>query len=192
MSNLSIEAQSTALILIDLQHAIVGRDLAPYTGTQVVSQSVRLAQAMRAQGGTVVNVRVLIDEILKLPVDTPTYRPVGAPPLPANACELVPEAGMQPGDVLITKKQWGAFYGTDLEQQLRRRGIRTLIMAGIATNMGVESTARQAFDQGFELVFAEDAMSTMAKEWHDFSTQNIFPKMGRVRSTEQLLQALRQ
>ncbi|MFZ6645153.1 hydrolase [Undibacterium sp. TJN25] len=192
MSSLAIEAASTALVLVDLQHGIVARELAPHTGAQVVSRSAQLAQAFRARGGTVVYVRVLVDEILKLPVDTPTYRPLGAPPLPANACELVPEAGVQPGDVLIVKKQWGAFYGTDLEQQLRRRGIRALVMAGIATNFGIESTARQAYDQGFELIFAEDAMSTMARELHDFSVQNIFPKMGRVRSTEQVLQALDQ
>ncbi|MES2102988.1 MAG: hydrolase [Pseudomonadota bacterium] len=190
MADFAINPASTALILIDLQHAIVGRPLAPLSGPQVVAQSVRLAEAFRARGSTVVYVRVLIDEILKLPADTPTTRPLDAPPLPANACELVPEAGVQPGDVLITKKQWGAFYGTDLEQQLRRRGIRSIVMAGIATNFGVESTARQAFDQGFELVFAEDAMTSISEELHRFSVQHIFPKMGRVRSTGQLLQAL--
>lgn len=190
MSNFAIEPASTALILIDLQYGIVGRALAPYGGPQVVGQAVRLAEAVRAKGGTVVYVRVLIGEILRLAADTPTTRPADAPPLPANACELVPEAGVQEGDILVTKKQWGAFYGTDLEQQLRRRGIRTLMMAGIATNFGVESTARQAFDQGFELVFAEDAMTSMSAELHQFSVQNILPKMGRVRSTEQLLQIL--
>ncbi|HTD06156.1 MAG TPA: hydrolase [Undibacterium sp.] len=190
MSNFTLQSATTALILIDLQHSNVGRALAPYSGPQVVGQSARLAGAFRANGGTVVYVRVSVGEILRLPADTPMTRPVDAPPLPADACDLVPEAGVQGGDIVVTKKQWGAFYGTDLEQQLRRRGIRTLVMAGIATNFGVESTARQAFDQGFELVFAEDAMTSMSAELHQFSIQNLFPKMGRVRSTQQLLQSL--
>ena len=103
----------------------------------------------------------------------------------------MPEAGFQPGDVLVTKRQWGAFYGTDLDLQLRRRGIRTLIMTGIATNFGVESTARDAQERGYELVFAEDAMSSLSGELHAFVIENIFPVMGRVRSTEDILTALK-
>ena len=90
----------------------------------------------------------------------------------------------------MTKRQWGAFYGTDLEQHLRRRGIRTIVIGGIATNIGVESTARAAFDQGYEVVFAEDAMSSLSAEVHEFPIKNIFPLMGRVRSVEQIVEAL--
>ena len=96
---------------------------------------------------------------------------------------------MQPGDIVLAKRQWGAFYGTGLEQQLRRRSIRTIILGGIATNIGVESTARAAFDRGYELVFAEDAMSSISEDAHNFSVKNIFPRMGRVRSTEEILRA---
>lgn len=192
VANLALEPASTALVLIDLQHGIVGRALAPHAGPDIVQRCARLADAFREKGATIVYVRVLVDQILRLRADTPTTRPADAPPLPANACELVPDADVRDGDVLVTKKQWGAFYGTDLEQQLRRRGIHTIVMAGIATNFGVESTARQAFDQGFELVFAEDAMSSMSEELHQFSVQHIFPKMGRVRNLEQLLQSLGQ
>jgi len=145
---LSLDPKSTALILIDLQQSTVPRALAPYSGPQVVEQSVRLAEATRAAGGTVVYVRVLLAELLRLPTDA-SLRAPNAPPPPANASELVPEAGVQPGDLMVTKRQWGAFYGTDLDQQLRRRGIRTVVMGGIATNFGVESTARAAFDRGY-------------------------------------------
>jgi nicotinamidase-related amidase len=103
---------------------------------------------------------------------------------------LVPELGIQPGDVIVAKRQWGAFYGTDLEQQLRRRGIKTIIIGGIATNMGVESTARAAFDHGYELIFVEDAMTSNRDELHHFAIQNLFPVMGRVRSTEQIIEAI--
>jgi nicotinamidase-related amidase len=111
--------------------------------------------------------------------------------LPPGATEIVPEAGMQPGDILIAKRQWGAFEGTSLDQQLRRKGIETIIMGGIATNMGVESTARAAQDIGYQLLFAEDAMTSMTSDMHEFSVKNIFPRMGRVRTSEQIIGALK-
>jgi nicotinamidase-related amidase len=185
---LEIDASKTALVLIDLQQGIVGRQLAPHAAADVVARCAALASALRAQGGTVIYVHVLVNETIALPADAPNPRP--ATPLPDSASELVPEAGRQPGDPLIAKRQWGAFYGTNLEQQLRRRGIQTIVMAGIATNFGVESTAREAFDRGYQLIFAEDAMSTMSAELHQFPLQWIFPRMGRIRSTEQILAAL--
>jgi nicotinamidase-related amidase len=187
--SLTLDPKSTALVLIDLQNAIVSRQLAPHAASDVVARSAKLAEAVRASGGTVVYVHVLITDILSLPVDRANPRP--ADPIPPEASELVPAAGFRDGDVLIAKRQWGAFYGTNLEQQLRRRGIRAIIMAGIATNMGVESTARAAHDQGYELVFAEDAMSSMSVEFHQFSIQNIFPIMGRVRSSIEIIEALK-
>ena len=187
--SLTLDPKSTALVLIDLQNAIVSRQLAPHSATDVVSRSAVLAEAMRGSGGTAVYVNVLITDVLSLPADRANLRPTG--PVPPEASELVPEAGFREGDVAITKRQWGAFYGTNLEQQLRRRGIRTIILAGIATNMGVESTARAAHDQGYELVFAEDAMSSLNAEFHQFSVQNIFPIMGRVRSSAEILEALK-
>lgn len=103
----------------------------------------------------------------------------------------MPEAGYQPGtDILIAKRQWGAFHATNLDQALRRRGIKTILMGGIATNLGVESTARAAQENGYALVFAEDAMSTMSRDWHEFATQLIFPLMGHVRSTDEIVAAL--
>ena len=189
MASLNLVPATTALVVIDLQKGIVSRALEPHTSAEVVTRSVQMAKALRAQGGLVVWVRVAIGEILSLPVDAPMRDP-NAPPPPAEASELIAELERQPEDVVITKRQWGAFYGTELEQMLRRHGVKTILMAGIATNMGVESTARAAFDQGYELVFVEDAMATMKAEMHRFSTETIFPRMGRVRSTETVLEAL--
>jgi nicotinamidase-related amidase len=189
MDTLDLEPQSTALVLIDLQHSIVARQLAPHTSADVVKNAAQLVGAMRAKGATVIFVRVLITEILSLPVDE--LSPRGNAASSPNACEIVPQTGVQPGDLIVTKRQWGAFYGTDLDQQLRRRGIRTIILGGIATNFGVESTARAAFDRGYQLIFAADAMSSVSAEAHQFSVRTIFPRMGRVRTTEQILAALR-
>jgi nicotinamidase-related amidase len=92
--------------------------------------------------------------------------PPGAPAPPPDASHLAPEAGVEATDIVITKRQWGAFYGTELDQLLRRRHIKTLVLGGIVTNFGVESTARAAYDRGYALVFAEDAMSGITAEAH--------------------------
>ncbi|HWJ94835.1 MAG TPA: isochorismatase family protein [Telluria sp.] len=190
MEDIAIDVAHTALVLVDLQHSTVARQLAPYTSEQVLGNCVLLAQEMRERGGMVVFVRVLVNEMLSLPADAP-LRPPGSPPPPPEAAQLVPEAHVEATDIVITKRQWGAFYGTELDQLLRRRGIRTLMLGGIATNYGVESTARAAFDRGYALLFAEDAMSSMSAEAHEFATRNVFRAMGRVRSTAHLLEALR-
>lgn len=190
MNPISIDPAITALVLIDLQQSNVARELAPHSSQQVVAHSAQLAEAMRQRGGTVVYVRVLIKELLPLSADVALSRPASAPPLPENATDLVPEAGCQESDIVIAKRQWGAFQGTDLEQQLRRRGITTLVLAGIATNFGIESTARAATDLGYAVVFAEGAMSSLRADLHEFSIKNIFPFMGKVRSTADLLSSL--
>jgi nicotinamidase-related amidase len=100
------------------------------------------------------------------------------------------ELPAHPGDIAIVKRQWGAFHGTELDLQLRRRGIRTIVLAGIATAIGVESTARFAWELGYDLVFAEDATSGPDAAMHANSFEKVFPRLGRVRTTAQVLAAL--
>jgi nicotinamidase-related amidase len=104
--------------------------------------------------------------------------------------DLIPELDRQPGDLVIFKRQWGAFYGTDLDLQLRRRGLATIVLCGIATEFGVESTARDAYERGYEQVFAGDAMTGLNAESHANAVERIFPRMGRVRRTEEIIAAL--
>jgi nicotinamidase-related amidase len=189
MDQHSLDLARTALVLIDLQNSNVQRELAPYSAEQTVGNCVLLAQEMRNRGAMVVYVHVLLEELPTPPADAPLRAP-GAPAPPPDASRLAPEAGVEAGDVVIVKRQWGAFYGTALDQLLRRRGIDTLVLGGIATNFGVESTARAAFDRGYALVFAEDAMSGMEAEAHHFACREIFPRMGRVRSTRTLIDML--
>jgi nicotinamidase-related amidase len=98
--------------------------------------------------------------------------------------------GPKPGDFIITKHQWGAFYGTELDLELRRRGLTTIVLCGIATNIGVESTARFAFEFGYNQIFVEDAMSALSLEEHTASVTKIFPRLGLVRKTNDILAAL--
>jgi nicotinamidase-related amidase len=110
-------------------------------------------------------------------------------PLP-DWMEFVPELERQPGDLVIFKRQWGAFYGTDLDLQLRRRGLTTIVLCGIATEVRVESTARDAYERGYELVFASDEMTGTNPESHKNTVERIFPRIGRVRTTDQIIAAL--
>jgi nicotinamidase-related amidase len=184
--DLVLDPKTTALVLIDLEHGIVAYDTAPYSSADVVKRSAELANAFRRGTGLVVFVRVLLHETLQLPTDISLSRE--SPP--ANASELVPELGVQPGDVVVEKRQWGAFYGTELDQLLRRRGIKTIVIGGIATNIGVESTAREGFDRGYQMVFAENAMASISAEAHEFAVKRMFPLMGRVRSVDEIVKAL--
>jgi nicotinamidase-related amidase len=188
MADLQLIPQKTALVLIDLQNAVVGMSPAPHSAAQVVENSRKLAEAFRAKGSPVVYVRVDINDFMKLPVDQPPN--MGDKPLPAIASEIAAAAGFQPGDILITKRHWGAFAGTDLEQQLRSRGIDTVVLTGISTNAGVESTARQGTGLGFAFVLVEDACSAQNAEHHHFAFENIFPRLSRVRSTDEVLAAI--
>jgi nicotinamidase-related amidase len=187
MTSLTLDPKTTALVLIDLQNGIVGRALAPRPASEVMRHARQLAEAFRARGAPVVYVHVLLGEIARLPVDAPP--PAGSPP-PPEASELSPDAGFQPGDLRVAKRQWGAFYATELDQLLRRRGISTIVLGGIATNMGVESTARAAAERGYAQVFAEEAMTTFSAEAHAFSINHILPRIGRVRNTQEILAAL--
>jgi len=104
--------------------------------------------------------------------------------MPPDFAELVPELERAPSDIVITKHQWGAFYGTELDLQLRRRGIKTLVLGGISTNFGVESTARDAYERGYDQIFVEDAMAGLSQGAHEFAIKTIFPRIGKIVSTE--------
>ena len=187
MKNTLIDRSKTALVVIDLQKGVVGRQTAPHASDMVVKNAAALADAFRKIGMPVFLVRVAFSpdgkDALRPLVDTPW----SAQTPPPGWTDIVPEMGPKPGDFVITKHQWGAFYGTELDLEFRRRGITTMVLCGIATNFGVESTARFAFEYGLNQVFAEDAMSAMSAEEHTFTVARIFPRIGLVRKTKEIL-----
>lgn len=190
MADLTIDPATTALVAIDLQHGIVNLATAPYKSADVVANTARIAKALRLKGGLCAFVRVTNSadggDALKPVADV---TPPPAPPRPSYWAELVPPLGIKDDDLIVTKRQWGAFYGTDLDLHLRRRGIRTIILVGISTNIGVESTARDAYERGFDQIFVEDACAALNADAHKTSI-GLFGRIGRVRSTEQVLDAL--
>lgn len=187
---LTLNPTRTALVVIDLQEGILPFAGGPHGAQDIVARAAKLADKFRASGSPVVMVRVGWSkdyaEALKQPVDAPA----AAHALPENWWIYPAALGKQDSDIEVTKRQWGAFYGTDLELQLRRRGIDTVVLCGISTNIGVESTARNAWELGFALVIAEDACSAASREQHQASITNIFPRIARVRSTDEIIAAL--
>ncbi|MGW5399553.1 isochorismatase family protein [Streptomyces sp. NPDC003952] len=157
---------TSALILIDLMPRIIDMPVAPHSGEEVLGRCLRLAEAFRANGRPVVLVRV----------DRPGV--AEQPPGSGFADGLV-----QPGDVRIVKHTVGAFHETGLDERLRDLGVDTLVLAGLVTTMGVESTARAASDLGYELEFVADAMSGFAADEHAFTVERIFPRFGDVHDT---------
>jgi len=187
---LTIDPATTALVLVDLQRGIVAARTFPLEGTEVVARAARLAAACREAGVTVILVHVDPgpDGLLFPRVQADQPRPPMKPP--ADFAELMPELGRQPSDVVVTKHQPNAFYNTDLEVQLIRRGIRTIMLGGISTNVGVEATARSAHERAYEQIFVSDVMAARDGEMHDHAVRRVLPTMGRVRSLDAVLAAL--
>lgn len=178
---LHLEPKTTALVLIDLQKGIASRSTAPHTGSDVVERASELAKRFRSADALVVLVNVAFakdfGDAVRLPVDSPMQLPPEG--LPSDFSDIV-DGLATPSDIRVTKHNWGAFYGTDLDIQLRRRGIKTIVLGGIATNMGVESTARQAWERNYETVIAEDITASFTTEMHAFAVEKIFPRISRV------------
>src|ERR1700733_13773759 len=177
---INLDPRTTALVLIDLQKPIVAMPLSPSSGKEVVTVCTSLAESFRKAGARVVLVNVAFakdfGDALRPPVDEPFTPPPGG--LPEDWAELI-DGLAQPTDLRVTKHQWGAFYGTDLDVQLRRRGIKSIVLGGIATNFGVESTAEQAWERGYEVVIAKDATSSRTAEMYNFSIKSILPRPSR-------------
>ena len=175
----------TALVVIDLQKAIVQRATA-HPVQEVVQRAAALAQAFRARKLPV----VLVTVAGTAPGRTEQAR--GATSFPPEALELVPELAAQSSDHRVVKRTWGAFTGTDLQQHLRSLGVTQVLLAGVATSIGVESTARQAHEAGLNVSLAVDAMTDMSADAHDNSVARIFPRLGETDATDAFLALLAQ
>jgi len=189
---MNLNSRRTALVLIDLQNWILSQPLAPHAADVVVRNAVSLSRAIRAGGGVVALIRVAFSpgypDKLNVPVDATVKLPEGG--IPEAALAYNSEIERAGADFVITKRQWSAFYGTELDLQLRRRGIETIIIGGVSTNFGVESTARDAWQHNYAVVIAEDASSSADESMHRFAIEKILPRVSRVRTTAQILEAL--
>lgn len=172
-----------ALIVIDLQKGVVGLPTVHAVG-EVVERTARLARAFRARGLPVVLVNVSGRAPGRTDAGPPDF------PFPDGWSEIIPELQLQPSDHLVTKQRWGAFLGTDLNDYLRGRGVTQVILTGIATSAGVESTARSAHDLGYNVALVVDAMTDRDADAHRHSVEKVFPRLGESAATDEVLKLL--
>src|ERR1700761_425470 len=161
--------KNTALVVIDLQDGIVKMGMV-HPGKTIVQQSARLVEAFRKAGLPIVIVNVVPfgapsgkvrTQAPGMPKDEAAQKQARTAMEAAGFFTIVPELGSLPEDIYVTKKTWNAFYDTDLEQRLRELGVTNIVLCGIATSIGVEGTARAAYERGFNVTFVEDAMTDL-------------------------------
>jgi nicotinamidase-related amidase len=187
---LTIEPATTALVLVDLQGFTVNAPTVPLHGKEVLANAVQLADACRRRGVLVVLIKASSGLDGATLLHPPADMVMHTLELPPGSHDLPAELGPKLEDVVVTKYQWGGFFGTDLDVQLSRRGITTLIMGGIATNLGFESTVRQAFELGYAQIVVADATAAFTEPEHRAPIETIFPRIARVRTTQEVLAAL--
>ena len=186
--DLIIDAETTALVVIDVLNFTLGVPLAPHDASTILANTVRLVEAFRAAGALVVLVRV---DVTRGPAFTPPVDAVMPTfTFPPGAGDFPPSLEPQAGDLVITKSRWNAFRDTELDSRLRARGVRTIVLTGIATNFGVEGTLRGAHESGYAQIVPEDACAAFSAEEHDFPMRTVFPRAAKVRSTDQVCAAL--
>lgn len=175
--------KKAALVLIDLQKGIVSYPAAHPTA-EIIGRAGQLARTFRAHHLPVVLVHVTGAVPRRVEVGFPKFTP------PADWTEFVPELDQQPQDYVIDKQTWGAFIGTGLDDILRQLGVTQIFLGGVSTSIGVESTARSAFDHAYNLVLVTDAMTDRDLESHNRSVEKIFPRLGERATTEEVLKML--
>ncbi len=173
-----------ALIVVDLQQGIVGLPLAHPTD-QIVARCTALIAAFRERGRPVVLVNVAGS-----PAGRTDAGRGGQRSFPDGWTDLIPELDQRPGDLLVTKHARSAFTNTGLADRLRGLGVTQVVVTGIATSSGVESTARDAHEQGFHVTLPVDAMTDPELARHEHSVAHIFPRIAETGVTADVLRAL--
>ena len=203
-----LSADRCALVLFDVLHAYLhptdperARTL---TERDLVAKLGRLLSAARSHDMTVLYTlaRHAPDsaDVVSHPTDTdmdlhPWPNGVAIPFRPSvkrddPSARIADELAAGPNELVLAKQRWSGFFQTSLELNLRARGIDTIILAGMSTDVGIASTAFSARDQDFGIVIARDACWSHRPGNHDFFMDRVFPRMARVRPTEQVVSSM--
>lgn len=180
--------KQTALVLIDLQKGIVSRQTATPI-QEILKHVIKLIEAFRKKGLPIIFTNVVMRDAAWTKTRKEQNMQQGTTPTP-DMFEIIPEVNKQPEDTLVTKHTWSAFYETNLEDELKKKGITGIVIGGVATSIGVEGTARAASERGYNIAFAKDAMTDMAAEAHERSLKYIFPRIGEVDDTDKIIEKL--
>jgi nicotinamidase-related amidase len=173
----------TALLVVDLQKGLINSSFIHPIADVIELNRVLLA-AFRQRALPIV--------LLNVAGGAPgrTEQPRRYSTLPEGFSDLIPELDRQSSDIVVTKRTWGAFASTDLEAQLKSKGVTQVVVTGVATGTGVEATARQAYEQGFNVTLVLDAMTDVRPEAHAYSLAHVFPRLGETGSTKNILDLL--
>jgi nicotinamidase-related amidase len=181
---LTILDRNTALIVIDLQKGIFRGNFIHPIG-DILDRTRELIDVFRAKDVPV----VLVNVAGRAPGRT-EQGPRSNTSFSEGWTDFLPELDRQPNDIVVTKRSWGAFATTDLQHQLKTRGVTQVVIAGVATSGGIEATARQAYEQGFNVTLAIDAMTDVREEAHEYCIKKVFPRVGETGSTQEIISLL--
>lgn len=199
MADLSLSLDRTALVLVDFTNGFRELDLYPRNDANVFTNATRLAEAFRAQDALVVLTRPAVNpppagaheerapRVILPSRDMSSLATMFSVP---DWSEIADELGPEASDHVIRKTTWNSFRDTDLDFQLRRRGIINIVLGGIATNFGAESTAREARAIGYGVIAVEDAMCALTPEEHEHAIRFSFPAIGEVRSSREVIASM--
>ena len=174
----------TALVIVDLQKGTIGSTPMAHPAEDVIGHAAQLAAAFRRRGLPI----VLVNHAGG-PAGRTQYGQGGSE-WPPELTELVPGLSTDDGDLRVTKHSWGAFATTDLDARLKSLGITQVVIAGVATSYGVESTARDAYDRGYHVTIAADAITDPAPEGHRHTLERVFPALGQTGTTAEIIALL--
>ena len=174
----------TALVVIDLQKGLLHGDFI-HPIAEIVERTRVLIDVFRAM-----HLPVVLVNVAGRPPGRTEQGPRSNLSFSEGWTDFLPQLDQQPGDIIVTKRSWGAFATTDLEARLKARSVTQVVVTGVATSVGVEATARQAYEQGFNVTLALDAMTDLRADAHDYSIRNVFPRLGETGSTREIISLL--
>lgn len=178
--------ERTALVTIDLQNWVSALPTV-HPMDEVLDGAARLSAGFRQAGLPVIHVGVGFAADFGDAFVPRADAPLPQLPFAEGWDEPAAALGVQPGDVHVVKHQWDAFFGTDLDVQLRRRGATGIVLAGVATSLGVESTARSAMSHALNVTIAADAVTDVDPNAHAASMTGVFPRLGEIDSADAIL-----
>ncbi|MDI3320831.1 isochorismatase family protein [Pinibacter soli] len=191
---------NTALVLIDLQKGTLNAQLV-HPAKGVLANAIKLIDAFRNEGLPVVIVHVnplgapwtkTRKQVSMIPADEEGQKAAEAKMQEDGFFTIVPEIVLQPGDLLVTKKTWNAFFETGLHDELQKRNVTGIVLGGVSTSVGVEGTARAASELGYNITLASDATTDRIASAYEHSVHTIFPRISEIDTTDAIIKMLAQ
>jgi nicotinamidase-related amidase len=189
MRRFTLHPSSTALVLVDLHYGTLTMPVQPYGAAQIIRNATAIGRGFEAVGAMIVLTHLACPRMSRPDEISGELSSMTCDLGPPGWSEFTPAVRSLRADLILAKRKWSAFEGTDLDSQLRRRRITTLVIAGLTTNIAVEFTARDAWQRNYAVIVAEDAVASIDSAFHRFSVERVLPQVATVCATAQILRA---